>query len=229
MLAFLAARELGADGIEFDVHISSDGIPVVIHDYDLARTASNAGYVFETSVDQIRSLDAGSWFDLKFAGERIPLLEEVLALEDIEFELEVKGIPSRRLVESIVAEVRNARVEDRLELTGSHAVSMQLLRHALPEVRLGLFAQPFTNWMTIHLYEEILIETARTGSYEVVHLPPSVLALVDRDRFTEAGLRLHAADPASIEEMSIALEKADQFTSSDVEEAVQARKAVQGS
>jgi len=228
MAAFFAARELGADGVEFDVHLTSDGIPVVLHDYDLARTTSSSGYVFETTVDCVRSLDAGSWFHPRFAGERVPLLEEVLAMEDIDFELEVKGVPSQRLVEAIVGEVRNAGVEDRLELTGSHFVVMQRLRRELAEVQLGLFPQTFTNWMTMHLYEEIVIETARTGNYNVVHVPSSILVLLERDRFVEADLRLHAADPASREEMTIALDKADQFTTGDVAEAVQRRRDVQG-
>ena len=51
MAAFYAARDLGADAIEFDVHLTEDGHLVVVHDYDLARTTSGAGYVFESSLE----------------------------------------------------------------------------------------------------------------------------------------------------------------------------------
>jgi len=62
MAAFIKARELEADAIEFDVHMTSDGVPVVIHDYDLARTTSGVGYVYEQTVENLRALDAGLWF-----------------------------------------------------------------------------------------------------------------------------------------------------------------------
>jgi len=78
--------------------VTSDGAPVVIHDYELARTTSGIGYVHELTADNVCSLDAGLWFDKRFAGEQVPLLEEVLSLERINFELEVKGVPSLRLM-----------------------------------------------------------------------------------------------------------------------------------
>ena len=223
MAAFIKARELGADAIEFDVHMTSDGVPVVIHDYDLARTTSGVGYVHEQTADNLRSLDAGFWFDDRFTGERIPLLEEVLSLEGIDFELEVKGVPSLKFFDAVVAEVKNAGVERRVEFTGFHIVAMPHLREELPVCRFGLFPQELADWMTIHLYEEILVETAKTGGFNVVHIPPRVLQLLARDRFTEAGLRLHSWDPVTPEELVTVLERSDQFATSDIERAVTAR------
>lgn len=71
MLAFRRALELGADGLELDVHLSSDGTLVVIHDGTLDKTTSGSGLVSETSLAAIRALDAGK-------GEQVPLLEEVI-------------------------------------------------------------------------------------------------------------------------------------------------------
>jgi glycerophosphoryl diester phosphodiesterase len=201
----------------------------VIHDYDLARTTSGVGYVHEQTANQVRSLDAGLWFDKRFAGERIPLLEEVLSLEGIDFELEVKGVPSLRLVDAVVAEVKNAGVEGRVEFTGYHIVVMPHLRRDLPVCRYGLFPPECADWMTLHLYEEILVETAMTGGFSVVHVPPGVLRLLDRDRFTEDGIRLHSWDPATPEELATVLELSDQFSISDVERAVTARNCAYGS
>jgi glycerophosphoryl diester phosphodiesterase len=229
MAAFIKARELGADAIEFDVHLTSDGVPIVIHDYDLARTTSGLGYVYEQTADNLRSLDAGLWFDERFAGEQIPLLEEVLSLVGIDFELEVKGVPSLRFIDALVAEVKNAGVEERVEFTGFHIVVMPHLREELPVCQFGLFPPEFADWMTVHLYEEILVETAKTGGFSVVHVPPGVLRALDRDRFTESGLRLHAWDPATPEELAIVLELSDQFSTSDVDYSVTARDFVYGS
>ena len=78
MVAFRQAAAAGADGIELDVHLSMDGVPVVIHDDTLERTTSGRGAVARASVKKIRSFDAGAWFDESFRGESVPTLAEVL-------------------------------------------------------------------------------------------------------------------------------------------------------
>src|SRR5437667_11152942 len=57
--AFELALKQGADGIEFDVHLSSDGVPVVIHDARLERTTNGTGLVGAPSLPALRRLDAG--------------------------------------------------------------------------------------------------------------------------------------------------------------------------
>jgi len=87
LAAFELARQQGAGGIELDVHLSSDGMPVVIHDPHLRRTTSGSGWVSEHRANALRRLDAGSWFNRRFpekarqryVGAKIPLLSEVLA------------------------------------------------------------------------------------------------------------------------------------------------------
>jgi len=87
LAAFNLALRQGASGIEFDVHLSSDGIAMVIHDPRLNRTTSGSGWVGEHRANVLRKLDAGSWFNRRFpekarqvyVGARIPLLSEVLA------------------------------------------------------------------------------------------------------------------------------------------------------
>jgi glycerophosphoryl diester phosphodiesterase len=76
-----AALRLGADAIEIDVHCTSDGVPVLIHDETVDRTTDGAGNIHEMTVDVARALDAGArQFVPKFQGEKIPLLSEVLDL-----------------------------------------------------------------------------------------------------------------------------------------------------
>ena len=77
LASFRAALAAGADGIELDVHLSRDGRPVVIHDPTLDRTTDGSGFVRAMTVAELKRFDAGSWFDGRFRGERIPLLEEV--------------------------------------------------------------------------------------------------------------------------------------------------------
>jgi len=97
MAAFHLALEQGADSIELDVHLSSDLVPVVIHDHALDRTTDGTGLVGEHSLAELKRLDAGRWFGDSFAGERIPSLEEVLrwARGRVPLHIEIKNNPIR--------------------------------------------------------------------------------------------------------------------------------------
>lgn len=78
LAAFAAAVEAGADGIELDIHLTRDGVPVVIHDETLDRTTDGRGPVARVTLQQLLRLDAGSWFAKAFAGEPVPTLANVL-------------------------------------------------------------------------------------------------------------------------------------------------------
>ena len=73
------AIELGADYVEVDVRTSADGVMYVLHDPNVARTTDGSGFVKKMTSEQIDKLDAGSWFDPKFKGERVPRLRTLLA------------------------------------------------------------------------------------------------------------------------------------------------------
>src|SRR5690625_1406721 len=92
MAAFRGAVELGASMIELDILLSSDGVPVVFHDIMLNTHSSGKGKLSGHTLEQLRALDAGSWFDRDFAGIRIPVLEEVLAFAagNIALNIEIK-------------------------------------------------------------------------------------------------------------------------------------------
>ena len=70
------AFDAGADIVE--VRLSLDGVPVLMHDEDLRRTTNGSGPVSGKSLRELKALDAGSWFDPRFAGERVPTLAEAL-------------------------------------------------------------------------------------------------------------------------------------------------------
>ena len=78
--AFQRALELGAGGIELDVHMSADGYLMVIHDETVDRTSNGKGLVKGKTLAELKSLDFGSWFSEEFSDEKIPELEEVLWL-----------------------------------------------------------------------------------------------------------------------------------------------------
>ena len=99
MAAFRKAVELGAGFIETDLQLSRDARLVALHDDTLERTTNGSGPVSSKTLEELRKLDAGSWFrpsgheSASFAGERIPTAEEILAFgreHEIGLHLEVK-------------------------------------------------------------------------------------------------------------------------------------------
>ena len=88
------AAELGLRAIEIDVRLDGDRSCVILHDATLSRTTNGSGRVARTPTATLRRLDAGGWFDQAFAGQRVPLMEEALALArslDLSVMLELKA------------------------------------------------------------------------------------------------------------------------------------------
>ncbi len=77
---FRKAQALGCRWVEFDVRLTADNIPVLLHDNRLERTTDGRGRVGALSLAAVRSHDAGRWFHSSFAGERVPTLEEAVML-----------------------------------------------------------------------------------------------------------------------------------------------------
>lgn len=78
MIAFQQALKDGADGIEMDVHLTKDGVPVVIHDETVDRTTDGNGFVKDFTLGSLKRLSAGSWKSGQFKQETIPTLKEFL-------------------------------------------------------------------------------------------------------------------------------------------------------
>lgn len=76
--AFESAVKKGAPQIEFDVNLSKDGHLVIMHDATIDRTTNGKGKVTDFTLEELKALDAGSWFDPKFKNTRIPTLRETL-------------------------------------------------------------------------------------------------------------------------------------------------------
>jgi glycerophosphoryl diester phosphodiesterase len=76
---FRACLELRL-GFEFDVRLTKDGHPVCLHDSTVDRTTNGTGNVSDLTLKDVRKLDAGSWFDPKFAGEMVPTIAEIFQL-----------------------------------------------------------------------------------------------------------------------------------------------------
>lgn len=78
--ALQAVLDSPAEFVELDVQLTSDGVPVIIHDFTLDRTTDGTGPIWASTWDEIRALDAGSWAGDEFAGLRVPHLTEFLGI-----------------------------------------------------------------------------------------------------------------------------------------------------
>ena len=80
LASFRAALALPVDAFEFDVWLSKDKVPVIMHDGNARRTAGVDRHLRDMTLEEIKALDAGSLFDPSFRGENVPALREVLEL-----------------------------------------------------------------------------------------------------------------------------------------------------
>lgn len=112
LAAFKAALDVGADGIELDIQLTRDGVPVVLHDDRLDRTTSLRGQLCRFRLRDLRLADAGSWFDSRFAGEPVPTLEEVLVWvgDRLRLNLELKDPATARPVLDLVRRYPTVRI-----------------------------------------------------------------------------------------------------------------------
>ena len=211
LVAFERAMQAGADGIELDVTLSQEGVPVVIHDDTLARTAGSAGWVWAKSIFELKRLDAGSWFAPEFRNERIPTLADTLdlfkgrGLVNVEIkssrEAAHNGGPPPRKLARAVARVLEAHAD--LDAIIVSSFDPRVLRHMarlLPSVRRGFLRShrqirpwsPFAWWAKPHyLHADIPLseEAARwIGGWDGV-LVWTVDGSFDQERLADLGAR----------------------------------------
>jgi glycerophosphoryl diester phosphodiesterase len=160
--SFAQAVAVGADAIEFDVHVTADGIPVVHHDPTVSRTTDGSGEIARMTFEQLRRLDAGArftrdggrTFPYRGHGHRIPSLDEVIEafpttplLIEIKTPLAATGVKNaieshkaeeRTLVDSFFGEALKVFANSGIALGGSRGDVARLMY----EVTFGLAVTP---------------------------------------------------------------------------------------
>lgn len=115
LAAFAAAFDAGVGMIELDVTLTKDRRVVVLHDDTLDRTTDGRGPARGFNLDELKQLDAGSWFDPRFTGERLPALEEALDLcavcGMVNIEIKAGAFEAGRLADAIEEQVLTAVAE----------------------------------------------------------------------------------------------------------------------
>jgi glycerophosphoryl diester phosphodiesterase len=150
--AFQAAMSLGADGVELDVHYSSDGKLMVIHNMTLEATTNGSGRVTALTSEELRNLDAGSHFGPQFIGTRIPLLDEVLDLCKgkllVNIELKSLESPTANIGVDVVRTVRAHGMSDQVVISSFNPLALRRAKKAGPEIECALLTAPdLPGWM----------------------------------------------------------------------------------
>lgn len=148
LVAFELAAAQGAQGIELDVHFSSDGELIVIHDYTVDGTSNGSGEVARMSLDELKSLDAGSYFDPKFSGTRIPTLDEVFEAvgQALTINVEIKVYDlEEAIIEQAVADcITRNNMQERVIVSSFAPNNLRRFRKIAPHIPLGYLTSPET-------------------------------------------------------------------------------------
>lgn len=145
LAAFRLGMEQGADGVELDVHLSADGVPVIIHDDTLDRTTDGTGRVADHTVWELQQYDAGSWLDPRFAGETIPTLDEVFeALPGalVHVELKSTALFNNDLEERTLAVIRAHNAERDVVVSSFNPLALARMHALAPDLALAIAFDP---------------------------------------------------------------------------------------
>jgi len=130
-----------ADFVEIDVQETSDDEVVVIHDSDLMKVGGTNLKIWDATYEQLQGIDVGSWFSPEFSGERVPKLEQVLALcrEKVRVNIELKYYGhDKRLEERVVEIVEAADMASQIVVMSLKYKAIEKMRKLRPDWTLGL-------------------------------------------------------------------------------------------
>lgn len=149
LAALRLAVEAGSDGVEFDVRLARDGVPVVIHDATLKRTGGVKAAVAEFTSKELGKIDVGSWFDggKRFAAERVPTLAKTLeslrpfpGLVFIELKCEEREIES--LTAAVCEVVKDSPLGPRIIVKSFKLAVIPQVRVLAPGIRTAALFAP---------------------------------------------------------------------------------------
>jgi glycerophosphoryl diester phosphodiesterase len=155
-MAFQMAIDAGADGVELDVRLSKDGVPVVVHDRNLKRLAGRPESIADLTAKELARVDIGSHFNAthpkraqsEFAGVGVPTLAEVLevfAIAGCFVHVELKIDKKRELkplVNAVCGAIHSSSILQRIVLSSFRLTALAEAKHLLPSVRTSVLFSP---------------------------------------------------------------------------------------
>ncbi|MCS3429252.1 glycerophosphoryl diester phosphodiesterase [Leucobacter aridicollis] len=189
LAAMRIAFDQGVDFVEADLHLTADGVPVLMHDPTVDRTTTGTGPVANLTLAQIQGLDAGSWFDGAFAGERVPTLEaflDELAPTNSRALIELKGSWNDEQVAAAVALLDARYLMDRVAFESFEIDNLE---------RLAVLAPNYARVMLTREWNRPTLELAAALNISAVGARVSVFeadfALVEEARVLGIGTMVY--------------------------------------
>jgi glycerophosphoryl diester phosphodiesterase len=136
------AFELGADGIEIDVQMSRDGELFLFHDWDLEKVTGDKALITSKTMAEIKKIDAGSWFSSKFAGIKLPTLEEAFDAvpkgKIVNIEIKKTSVDTREVEDKVVKCVRDMGMTERVIISSFNHKTIAKIEKIDSEIKTAL-------------------------------------------------------------------------------------------
>ena len=197
LASFRRAIEAGADGIEFDVQLSRDGVPVIIHDDTLRRTGLRPERVVDLSAEEIQTVDAGSWFSPtgEYRGEKIPTLQQLL--EDFSnnnallyLELKCNASEISEIVSATAELLEKYSIGDRTIVECFDLPAIKAMKQRAPDIKTAALFEPRLSNPSHLLSGQSLIARAVTAGAAEIALHHSLANKRTIQAARDVGLRV---------------------------------------
>lgn len=193
LIGMREAIKLGVHMIEFDVAMTRDRKPIIIHDSSLQRTTNGIGIVAEHDYAELRKLDAGSWFHPAYAGTRLPSLDEILLISrsnGIRVNIEIKAecwedeLQPDGIEHQVIAAIKRHRVLDRVLVSSFHWPFIERIRRIDESIPTALLLLEDPGDTNPRIWKD---------RYGATAINPfcGLLAQKDVDRIHEAGMQVY--------------------------------------
>lgn len=182
LAAFALAMESGADGIELDVRLSRDGVPVIIHDATLERTGLRSEAIAEMDAKQLGQVDVGSWFNRAhpkrarehFAREGVPKLDQVFRLlrdRAARLYVEMKfgaDEGTTELAQAVARLIKEHKLHRRTVVVSFDLAAVAQIKQTDPAIRTGALFEPKSDLTTVVRKQRMIKRAIDHGANEIL-------------------------------------------------------------
>ena len=196
LAAFSRAIRDGADGIEFDVRLSRDHVPVVVHDATLKRTGLFDRAVASLTATELQEIDVGSWFGSSaFARERIPLLSQVFELFTdnqgvLYVEMKCDKEEGPQLAQEVVRSCKVSGIAQRVVVESFDLDAIAAIKKCDSNIRTAALFEPKLTRPVSSLRRLKMIEAARAVDADEIALHHTLAGPAVINKAREAGLEV---------------------------------------
>ena len=168
--AFREAIAVGADGIEFDVRLTRDGVPVVIHDSSLRRTGGLSQRIGELTWPEVAKVDVGSWFSKAFANESVPGLVQLFDLfqsNNLTLYLEMKCDSAAEyapLAEACCRMIAEHGLKERVMIECFQLPALHVVREIDPDIKTVALFEPSISNPSVLSDQRIINKVTESGA-----------------------------------------------------------------